>query len=940
MDPPLISHPHADTADCGYPPAHLSEEGHLLLAAHNRAVSEYATRLYDMSCVANQTAAVLHDFGKATPQFQAHVRPAEDYDGADEQKAHARLGALATWYVLGEQDVSRRDRLAATLAVARHHQALPNAAEYTADTLARAFEAGETAIDAQIAAISEAWPEEATRLLNQAPGATVEWSSFAEWARSGEVVSELRAVSARDILGGYDPRPSALPEKLYDRALHIWSALTLADKSHAMDIPTDHIFELDTLEQEAIERYVASLRDDPPEDEHMADLNDDRERARRQTVRGVHEWLAGDEAACPVATLTLPTGLGKTLTGLSAAFEARDILTAPADDCPIVYALPYTSIIEQTKELFEDPALWGADPQTSALTVHHYLSETVVRRDGLKAGDVDDTDAEATAQLLGEAWRDGTVLTTFVQLFESLTGPSNRQGLKLPALKSGLVILDEPQALPKDWWDGIERLLELLTEEYDTRVIAMTATQPTLVRNLDSRSLLAAGREHDRPVCTHCQERRTYETTLPPAARETYFANAERVQYHLHESALSYKPGIDECFVGYGTAADRIHEAATPSGSALAVCNTIGSSRELTRELCDRPGITHLGAKIETALDHLDINGADQNARPLRVVEHVMERMDTADAGASGRVQSGDERVSTADNDRVPIRVLTLNSRYRPFDRRIIIEIADRLSTADTPFVLVSTQAIEAGVDLSFETVFRDLAPLDSIVQAAGRCNRSYEWGRNGGQVTVWTLAAPGEDSPGAPSSKPPAYYVYQQGGTDDGIPGHLRLISEVLADIGATSDISDVALTRDAVGEYFERLAEKSLSAGTLREQIDNAQGRWLAQQSLIGGRETVDILVGQTDAEAEAINQMTELFSVGNPAAYNQLQSASGLRVSLPIDVIESAPTVSRLDGKSREKDGVNVYRFTGGAGLQYDLKDGGLRQSADDVGSRFTI
>jgi len=67
--------------------------------------------------------------------------------------------------------------------------------------------------------------------------------------------------------------------------------------------------------------------------------------------------------------------------------------------------------------------------------------------------------------MLGEAWRDGTVLTTFVQLFESLAGPTNRQGLKLPSLESSIIILDEPQALPKDWWGAIQRLLDIVTDD-------------------------------------------------------------------------------------------------------------------------------------------------------------------------------------------------------------------------------------------------------------------------------------------------------------------------------------------------------------------------------------------------------------------------------------------------------------------------------------------
>ena len=946
MDLPLISHPVQPEDERERPPSETTEEGHLRLTVHNTVVAERATTLFnnpDDRKAILRVAATMHDFGKAAPQFQEHIRPDESYDGPDEEKFHARLGALATWFVLDRFETPECDRLAAMLAVARHHQALPNAASYTANTLVDAFR-GEV-IHAQLDAIHEAWPAGADRFFEMAiqdrdtePSAPVSWEAFYEWVCDGAFVEDLYAVSARQELSGPRPWPDSLPDRLYDRTLHYWASITLADKSHAAVASSEELFGLDTLDTATLDRYIRELRATRSDDAHEAALNDERERARRQAIRGVHEWLDRDRSR--IATLTLPTGLGKTFTGLSSGFETRDILDVTDDrghPRPLVYALPYTSIIEQTREIFEDPELWGADPTKSALTVHHYLSETIVVHD---EHDPEDTDAadDDMAGLLGESWRDGTILTTFVQLFESLAGPSNRQGLKLPTLDAGIVILDEPQALPKDWWDAIPRLLETLTEEFGARVLAMTATQPSILRTMRTLSLLETGLEHDATDCEWCRRREsTYEgTDLPPAATSEYFESAQRVQYTLDPTALSHRRGVETDAVGYEGAAARVLDRIGADGSALTVCNTIRSSIQLTESTNEHPGVAHLGPRIYEYLEANDIDAANPSVPPKKIARRVL-----VDAGLEAAIEDDELWSAPADT---PLYALTFNSRYRPFDRRILVNLITYLSTAPVRFVCVSTQAIEAGVDVSFETVFRDIAPLDSIVQAAGRCNRSYEWGINGGQVVVWTLADPeadlGEET--QPGSLP-ASYVYERGSTDAGIPTHLRIVSDVLADIGRTNDIPDAVVSKHAVDAYFEELTERSVASTEIRSQIDKANAQWLSRQSLIGDYDTADVLVAVSSADINRIDAITTAFTdweSSDRQAYVQLDEAAQLRVSLPARVVNEASTIVRVDHRDRNEDGAQVFRYTDDdASLEYGLDSGGL-QGVSTVADRFSV
>jgi CRISPR-associated endonuclease/helicase Cas3 len=82
-------------------------------------------------------------------------------------------------------------------------------------------------------------------------------------------------------------------------------------------------------------------------------------------------------------------------------------------------------------------------------------------------------------------------------------------------------------------------------------------------------------------------------------------------------------------------------------------------------------------------------------------------------------------------------KVILLNTHFTPNDRLRKLEIARRALKQRLHFIVVSTQLVEAGVDIDFPIVYRDLAPLSSIVQSAGRCNRHNQRSQKGRLVTL-----------------------------------------------------------------------------------------------------------------------------------------------------------------------------------------------------------
>lgn len=88
--------------------------------------------------------------------------------------------------------------------------------------------------------------------------------------------------------------------------------------------------------------------------------------------------------------------------------------------------------------------------------------------------------------------------------------------------------------------------------------------------------------------------------------------------------------------------------------------------------------------------------------------------------------------------------LLLVHSRYRPADRqRLLGRLLDK--PGDAGRIVISTQVVEAGVDLSARLLFTELAPWPSLVQRFGRCNRAGELAE-GGEIR-WIDIEPADDA-------------------------------------------------------------------------------------------------------------------------------------------------------------------------------------------------
>lgn len=311
--------------------------------------------------------------------------------------------------------------------------------------------------------------------------------------------------------------------------------------------------------------------------------------------------------------LNLPTGAGKTLTSLRYALHHA----LAHNKKRIIFTMPLLSIIEQ-----------------NAGIIHDYIgNEELILEHHSNIVETDENDELDKRELLVESWDVPIIITTMVQLLNTLFAGKTANIRRMQALCNSIIVIDEVQTVPDKMLSLFNLALNFLAKICNVTIILCSATQPCFEKTM------------------YPLDKSVKDLITLTKEQETVF---KRVR-------LEYKGEMD-CEELADFAAGILEE----NNSLLLVCNTKNEAAVMFNLLCSK----------------------------LKDVKafHISAGMCTA---------------------------------HR---KETIKEMQEALENKQQKVLCVSTQVIEAGVDVSFARVIRLLAGMDNIVQATGRENRNREF--------------------------------------------------------------------------------------------------------------------------------------------------------------------------------------------------------------------
>lgn len=312
-------------------------------------------------------------------------------------------------------------------------------------------------------------------------------------------------------------------------------------------------------------------------------------------------------------SLTVPTGGGKTISSIIWAINHA----IKNSKKRIIIAIPYTSIIVQTAAVLK--SIFG---ENNVLEHHSNIDFEQCK----------DAQLRHQMKLATENWDYPIIVTTNVQLFESMFSNKPSVCRKLHNLSNSVLILDEVQTLPTDFLQPIVDALKCYQKHFGMSVLFTTASQPILSGNIQNQCGVHFKGIENNTICEIIPRELDLSKKL------------KRVDLTFDQEISDY---------------DEIARRMSKNNVVLCIVNTRKDACEIYHRL-PKEGITL----------------------------HLSRMMYPQHVSAS-----------------IAILKTALSNKY-PVIR------------------VVATQLIEAGVDIDFPIVFRQISGLDSILQAAGRCNR------------------------------------------------------------------------------------------------------------------------------------------------------------------------------------------------------------------------
>ena len=566
---------------CSHPGKLL--EDHLI---NTRDIASSMAEHYGLAFSAKEQAALLlHDLGKAHPAFQKRLCRACPLAGSCSQVCrrsqsdqvyigHAAPSATLAMAFIRDVFLSE--------AIRRHHGALQDLSEVRSYWIN-----GDYADRVQELKPIYTWPgASALRLWQKVPHTWLDsLPSEDDWYDL--CFDLLEAEMPAD-----DPR--AMRELWLDQR-KIYGLLVAADRWDAA-VGKEWQTEVLNIEPQRFQAYLHTIT----------------EKAQELGREGLAPWRTGvyEQVMARAAevmttpglyTLTLPTGAGKTLVGLSAAALAAQRFSATG----IIYVLPFISLVEQNAEVAEQ--LFDLVQEDHHLA-YQDIDENLQYSNGVREEFIS----------FFRYWDAPVIITTLSKLWEVIYSPRANHTMNFHRLSRAVVVMDEPQSIPVRYWQGLGKTLELIARNWDTSFILMTATQPGIIKGVE-------------------------------LVKDTVYFPRERYSINWVNTPLT----IDDLPVF-------LDDKGWQKEDTLVILNTRESALSTYLAAVDRELPAFLLSRWLTAADR----------------------------------------------------------------RKTMQTLRDR-EKKKLPRCLVSTQVVEAGVDLDFALVFRDLAPFDSIIQAAGRCNRN-----------------------------------------------------------------------------------------------------------------------------------------------------------------------------------------------------------------------